>query len=99
MAEEKDLLPFTQEVLDSLTYGAYLLRDSEGKVLYIGQGEVVNRLQDHFWERDKKKKNEGVASFKIIWCANKREAEELERELLVEHKQEHGEFPKYNRRK
>ena len=91
--------PYTDEGLSKLTYGAYILKDARDQVIYIGSGEVVQRLWAHapFYKGKIEETVPGAKSFKIIWCKNEKVARELESKLLKDYKSKNGRLPKHNR--
>jgi excinuclease UvrABC nuclease subunit len=92
--------PYIEESLSKLTYGAYILKDARDHVIYIGSGEVVQRLWAHapFYEGKTEETVPDAKSFKIIWCINEKEARALESKLLKDYISKNGRLPKHNQR-
>lgn len=77
------------------TPGVYLMKDSEGHILYVGKAKKLkNRVTDYFTGNDHTRKTDcmvaRVADFDYILCDTEMEALTLENVLIKKH------TPKYN---
>ena len=76
------------------TYGCYELGDADGEIVYIGQGQVRQRLIAHW--RDVKGKPR-ISYYRCTYCGSKRRAIQMERVELQQYVYLYGELPLYNR--
>ncbi len=86
MSEIKDKLKRVPE-----TFGVYLMKDSKGKVLYVGKAKnLKSRLSSYFLRKIEDPKTQilvhVIADFEVILLTNEVEALLLERNLIKEHK-------------
>lgn len=78
-----------------LTPGVYLMRDRNGRVIYVGKSRrLKNRVSQYFQNSEKNRKTERMVSavreFDYYLCDNEMEALSLENTLIKQH------TPKYN---
>lgn len=75
------------------TLGIYELADNSGTILYIGEGNIRERLADHLTGEDKKV---GAGQFRYEETKSKTRAQQRERSELRKYEKKHGRLPKYN---
>lgn len=85
---------FSEENVKSVpsVYGVYELADSKKSIIYIGQGKLQERLMDHLNNIKKAK------YFRFEQIRSKEKAEQREKALLREYRENHGHLPNYNER-
>ena len=76
--------------------GVYELADSNGNVLYIGEGRLRERLFSHF--SNAPEPTPGVSLFRCEKTGSKRRCVERQNALLAEYRRKYGRLPKYNQK-
>jgi len=76
------------------TYGVYELGDSNGEIVYIGQGRVRQRLMAHWRDVEAKPR---ISYYRCTYCGSKYRAEQMERVEMATYEDQHGGPPRYNR--
>lgn len=90
--------PFSKSQLSNMTFpilGVYMLFDSMGKVIYIGQGKLKDRLMCHV---DGKHDPRTTTAYHFVYEPNVR-PEEREAQLLDEYLAQFGCLPLCNERR
>ena len=78
------------------TFGVYEIANSEGEIVYIGQGNIRRRLNDHFLGG-----SDPIppgAQFRFAETRTKLRAEQRERAELNQYERDKGELPRHNKR-
>lgn len=98
MPIEKKWSHFTKDNVDREgdNYGVYELGDTDGYVIYIGQGRLYTRLISHFIGASHT--IPGTKYYRVEYRNSKESAEQGERRLLREHERNWDTLPKYNKR-
>lgn len=78
-------------------YGIYEIGDSNGNIMYIGQGQIKDRLNSHFLNGSHPIGRS--AKYRVEMTGSKQRAEERERAELLAYTRTHdGDLPPYNQR-
>ena len=77
-------------------YGVYELANSNGDILYIGEGRVRSRLLSHFPQGSDP--TPGVSYYRVEYTRSKDRCVSRQNALLAEYKRRHGKLPKYNQK-
>lgn len=86
---------YTKQGILSVTHkklGAYQLLDADMVIVKIGEGKVIERLDEHLRTNRYPK----VVTFQYVELETKEESTLLEDILLTRFRQEHGKLPEYN---
>lgn len=70
------------------------IQDSNGDILYIGQGSVRDRLISHFLNGQDP--IPGTSKYRVEYTNSQRIAEQRERAELDGYYKKYGKYPKYN---
>lgn len=81
---------------ESNAYGVYELGDSEGNILYVGEGHVRDRLESHFGIGNDPIPGAGL--YRIEYTGSKERAEQREHAEIRAFQHKHGDCPKFNDR-
>lgn len=91
---------FTKENVtqEDNVFGVYELGDTNGEVVYIGEGRLRDRLLSHFPSGSDP--IPGTKYYRVEKTGSKLRAEQRERALLNDYAKKHnGRLPKYNQRR
>ena len=78
-------------------YGVYELADGSRRTVYIGEGNLHNRLMAHFTTGSDP--TPGISYFRYVTTGSKQRAVQRQNVLLSEFMKKHGRLPKYNQKR
>jgi excinuclease UvrABC nuclease subunit len=78
-------------------YGAYELSDGSKHVVYIGEGNLQDRLLAHFAASSDP--TPGISYFRYVTTGSKQRAVQRQNALLSEFMKKHGRLPRYNQKR
>ncbi len=81
---------------ESNAYGVYELSDSDGNIVYVGEGHVKDRLDSHFGIG--KDPIPGAGQYRVEYTGSKERAEQRERAEIRAFQRRRGDCPKFNDR-